>query len=387
MRVLYLQATWVPPPQDFRADRFVLLSDDLEGDVLHPVWYKEPQEVDAEFGAGASEEYHRGRFGFHWFLSLRYNGAVRKLLSILFYVRKGLELHRQNPYQCIVVYSHMMPALAALVLKALTGAKLVVEIMTAPHLSFQYEHYPKRTFADRLLRVYSDLSLHLSVLLCDRVHLLYPHQLGAYPLLRKKPCSIFHDFVPVSLIPPLEGEREKVVLFVGSPWFLKGVDLLVEAFKRISGEFPDVQLRIVGHMDKPAEMAALVEGFPRIEVIKGTPHPQTMAMISRAMIMVLPSRCEGLARVLIEGMSAGLPVIATEVGGSSSCIRDGENGFVIPPEDVDALTARLRQLLSDGELREYMGSRGKKLAAEKYTEQVYKIHFTQMVSDTILGNP
>ncbi|MGA3023954.1 MAG: glycosyltransferase family 4 protein [Bryobacteraceae bacterium] len=384
LRVLYIQASWVPPPEDPQADRFLLLSETLEGDVLHPLWFWRPEQVEAELGGGARSGFTRGRFRFHWFCCFRPDGRRRRLGLLWFYLRKGLELHRKKPYDCIVVYSHMTPALVAGVLKLLTGARLIVEIMTAPELSYLYEH-PRRTLVDRLMRVFSDLSLHLSVWFSDRVHLLYRTQLAHYPMLRRAPSSVFHDFVPVSLIRAAEGERERVALFVGAPWYLKGVDLLIEAFRRIAGDFPDITLRIQGHFPDRAALDALAAGVPRVEIVKAVPNPETIGRISRALVLVHPSRCEGLSRVLIEAMSAGVPVIASDAGGNPYCIRDGQTGVLFPAGNAGQLSERLRELLGDEELRRRLGSRGYELAHTQLTEQVYADQFTRMVQAAVHG--
>src|SRR5579863_5344209 len=155
MRILYLQASWVPPYDNPQADRFVLLSEHLEGDVLQPLWFERPEQLEAEFGPGTYSGYSRARFHYHWFLAFRHKGWRRRFSWLWFYLSKGLALHREKRFDCIVVYSHMMPALAGVALKLLTGAKLIVEIMTAPELSYMFEH-PRRTLGDRASRLFSD---------------------------------------------------------------------------------------------------------------------------------------------------------------------------------------------------------------------------------------
>jgi glycosyltransferase involved in cell wall biosynthesis len=383
MRILYVQASWVPPPGDPQTDRFGFLSEHLEGDILQPVWFERPEQVEAEFGPGTYAEYTRARFQYHWFLSFRYRGWFRRVRGLWFYVRKGLEVHRRNPYDCIVVYSHMMPALAAVILKLLTGAKLIVEIMTAPELSYLYEH-PRRTLGDRLLRLFSDFSLHVSVLMSDRVHLLYKNQLSHFSLLRRIPSSVFHDFVLVSRSRPADGDGERVVLFVGAPWYLKGADLLIRAFKNVADEFPDVTLRIQGYNPDSAAMEALAAGSPRIEIVKAVAHPETLGRISRALLLAHPSRCDGLSRVVIEAMAAGVPVIASDAGGNSECVVDGVTGLVFPSGNADELSRRLRQLLADGELRKRLGGKGHERAHAEYSEQAYVDQFTRMIQATVL---
>jgi len=381
MRILYVGASWVPPAENPDQDRFFLLSEHLEGDVLQPIWFGRPEEVEAQFGPGTYPAYSRGRFRYHWFPVYQHSGMRRRLSWLWFYIRTGVRLHRQRPFDCIVVYSHMMPALAAVVVKLLTGAKLIVEIMTAPELAYLYE-LRRQSLAASLSRMFSNFSLYVSVLMSDRVHLLYKSQLAHYPRLQRVPASIFHDFVLLTLIPPA-GEPEPVVLLVGAPWFLKGADLLIEAFRQIADDFPDVTVRIQGYFADKDKLEVLIGGSPRIEIVKAVPNPETLQRISRAMILVHPSRCDGLSRVIIEAMGAGVPVITSTAGGNPHLVRDGETGLVFPSGDAMELSRRLRQLLADRGLRERLGRKGREVAQAEYSEKVYVEQFVRMVEATV----
>jgi glycosyltransferase involved in cell wall biosynthesis len=274
------------------------------------------------------------------------------------------------------------------VLKLLTGAKLIIEIVTAPKLVALTDR-PNPTGADRLKHLYSDLSLHLSLLMADRAHFLCPGQLSAYPLLRKVRNSVFHEFVPVSIIDraPDRDETQPFILLVGAPWYLKGVDLLIRAFRNLSPDFPQVKLKLLGHFPDRAPLDALAGGLPQIEILRAVPNPEALRLINRAAILVLPSRCEGGPRVLIEGMAAGIPLIGSDVGGIPYMVRDGENGFVFPAGDSQALEAKLRQLLADSGLRRRLGDRGYELAHNELNEQTYVDEFARMVEDAVHGNP
>jgi len=76
-------------------------------------------------------------------------------------------------------------------------------------------------------------------------------------------------------------------------------------------------------------------------------------------LYVQPSRSEGVPSALLEGMSMVLPVVATRVGGIGDVIRDGEDGFLIPPEDRSALLVRLSELCANEEMRRTFGNRAR----------------------------
>jgi len=384
-----VHATLMPPPTDPQTDRFFLLSKDLEGDILQPIWFRTPQEVEAMFGAGSYPTYTVGRFRYHWFLAWRYSGIRQRLAIFWFYLHKGLEIHRQRKFQCIVAYSHMTTGLIAGLLKLLTRTKLIIEIATSPEKIYLTDR-PRPTFSDRLMHLYSDTALHVSLFLADRAHLLSPGQLAAYPRLRRVRSAVFHEFVPVAAIqkpaiqkPAAKDEDQPFILLVGAPWYLKGVDLLIAAFLRLAEDFPKVKLKLLGHFPDLDQLRALTGGSERIEIVKAVPHPQALQLISQATVLVLASRCEGMGRVLIEAMAAGVPLIGSDIGGIPHIIRDGENGFLFPSGDSHALESRLRQLLADRELRQRMGEQGYQRAHRELDEKAYVVQFSKMVEDTI----
>lgn len=380
MNILYVHSTLVPPPTDLRMDRFCLLSSVLEGDVLQPIWFQTPAEVEAVFGPGSWPSHTVGRFRYHWFLSPPARGFRQRLATFRFYIRKGLELHRERRIDCIVAYSHMTTGLLGGLLKLLTGARLVIEIATSPDLVYITER-PRPRLRERILKLYSDVCLHLSMFMADRAHLLYPTQLDSYRLLRDRPSSVFHEFVPVSVIDRVDGGEpsERYVLLVGAPWYLKGVDVLVKAFLALAPEVPGIRLKILGYYPDRSGLDALTKGSPQIEILKARPNVEALEIIKGAAVLVQPSRCEGLGRTLLEAMAAAVPVIGSDVGGIPMLVHDGENGFLIPVGDDRELGARLRQLLGDAELRRRMGESGYQRAHGELNEATYVRAFEAMV--------
>lgn len=89
--------------------------------------------------------------------------------------------------------------------------------------------------------------------------------------------------------------------------------------------------------------------------------------LAEAQVALLITNWEGFPRSILEAMRAGLPVVASGVGGVAESVKDGETGFVIPQGDVEGLRQRLRQLVADSELRVRMGQSGR---------HRYERHFT-----------
>ena len=89
-------------------------------------------------------------------------------------------------------------------------------------------------------------------------------------------------------------------------------------------------------------------------------HRQDIETVLAAFdVFTLPSRSEGLSNTILEAMAAGLPVVATQVGGADEMVEDEKTGVLIPPSSPQALAAALRRMLSDPARRETMGRAGR----------------------------
>jgi glycosyltransferase involved in cell wall biosynthesis len=225
--------------------------------------------------------------------------------------------------------------------------------------------------------------LHVVVGGADCARLLYPDQLKAYPRLAKVPTYVTHNFVPLADIPET-GVRDGSLLFIGAPWYIKGVDILIEAFRRIEADYPKAKLRIIGHFPD-RDFKDLIGDSRQIEVIKAMPHPEAMEFMANCSIFVLASRTEGMARVLLEAMAAGKPVIAPPVGGIAHYIQDGVTGLLFQPEDIDDLAQKMRVLLNSPELQEQMGRRGREVARSRYDEYAFGKGMLDLVEFTLHG--
>lgn len=90
-------------------------------------------------------------------------------------------------------------------------------------------------------------------------------------------------------------------------------------------------------------------------------------LLAQVHAFVLSSRWEGLPLTVLEAMRAGLPVVASDVGGVREAVVDGVTGFLVPPGDPDALRDRLRRLAGDPELRRRLGAAGRKRYESLFT--------------------
>ncbi|MGE0256448.1 MAG: glycosyltransferase family 4 protein [Alphaproteobacteria bacterium] len=129
------------------------------------------------------------------------------------------------------------------------------------------------------------------------------------------------------------------VLFVGGLSLRKGIHYLVRAFAR--ARIPGSQLILVGSRTPQTDI--LLRGGEGLDIVTTghIPQPQLREWYSRADVFVLPSVEDGYGLVLLQALACGCPVIASANTGGPDCVREGENGFIVPARSVDALAERL----------------------------------------------
>lgn len=162
------------------------------------------------------------------------------------------------------------------------------------------------------------------------------------------------------------------ILYVGRLSKEKGLEVLLQAFRAIvrktqGSTVSNVKLHIVGsgRIENTLKSCADKIGIgPFVRFHGFVPFDRLLPLYDRSQIFVLPSFTEGLPRVLFEAMARGLAIVATRVGGISWMIKDGENGLLVDPGDVNKLEKALRTLLEDEDLRYRLIQKGLLTARE-----------------------
>jgi glycosyltransferase involved in cell wall biosynthesis len=384
-RLLYLSPGLTPPPDQVELDKFYYLSEVLEGDVLTPVWWKDEAEAKNKIGNRFPKSKVR-RFCHHLYLSYSVAKPLQDLGQLLFYIRKGLALHRAHRYDYIMSYGTSLTGIAGLFLKVFTGAHYIAELPNTPHDQYRFTE-PVFTVKLKLARIAADILLHVSVLGADAVKLLYPQQLGQYVFLKRKRHVVVHDLVPVRQMAALTAEmastngnasRSRTVLILGHPWFTKGMDVAVRAFRKVSPDFPDYRLLVVGHIPDRRPLEELAAGCAAIEFRPAVKPPEALRLIADCSVYVSASRTEGIARVLLEAMAAARPVIASAVGGTPHLIVDGYSGLLFARDDANALADQLRKVLADPALATRLGAAAQERVLNHFDERAYVRGFSEL---------
>jgi len=152
-------------------------------------------------------------------------------------------------------------------------------------------------------------------------------------------------------------------------------DLLLDGFALVRKEVPDAKLMLLGDgplLERVHERAHQLELGDSVEF---TGSVDIWPVLAEAQVFALPSDFEGLPLALLEGMAAGLPVVASAVEGNTDVVDPGVNGYLIAPGDVNALAERLIVLLTDAQLRKRMGSAARATAEESTMERCVERYF------------
>ncbi len=150
----------------------------------------------------------------------------------------------------------------------------------------------------------------------------------------------------------------------------KGLDLLIEAFAIVRQRIGDVRLVILGEggQRRALERAAEEAGVAGSVVFAGH-REDVREILSGVDVYVLSSRNEGMANTLLEAMSVGAPIVATDVSGTTQAVTDGVEALVVPPEDVGALADATIRLLEDRRLAASLGRAARERAVEAFGRQ------------------
>lgn len=158
-------------------------------------------------------------------------------------------------------------------------------------------------------------------------------------------------------------------VFVGRLVGDKGVNELVEAFDKLSLEYKDARLILVGPEEekldplKP-ETLDIIKKSRRILAVGRQTDVRPFLLASD--IFILPSYREGFPNVVLEASAMGLPCVVTEVNGATDAIHDGINGLIIPKRNKEALYKAMKRLYADNDLRKQMASSARPLVAARF---------------------
>lgn len=269
----------------------------------------------------------------------------------------------------VTTYDPLKTGIIGLILAAILRAKFAPEVngvYTSPAVWIDEPNGIKKMLQKYLYPLIMQFVLGRA----DGIRLLFKEQIDPFKdIIQGKVIHHFSLFVQEG---PFKNIREdKEILFVGFPFKLKGVDVLIDAFKQIAHRYPEWKLKILGWYPKPDELYKAIDGHPQIYHHPPVKHDQMIEHMGTCAIFVLPSRSEAMGRVLLEAMAAEKPRIGSKVDGIPTVINDGFDGLLVRPGDVNDLAEKLDMLMGDPELRKRLGAAAKERVSREFTQEIY----------------
>lgn len=199
-------------------------------------------------------------------------------------------------------------------------------------------------------------------------------------------CFVSHFGVNTEIFRKRESlPKNPRFISVGSLTVRKGQQYLFRAFQKVKEALPDAELICVGGLrpDFKDEMKKWKGTFTHYD---GVPHTELARMLAECTAFVLPSLEEGFARVLSEAMAVGLPILASYESGATTVVRDGVEGIIIQPRNIQAMTDAMLRMALHPEENSAMGDAaylagGKSNTWADYTKRLldeYARHLAEM---------
>jgi phosphatidylinositol alpha-mannosyltransferase len=174
-------------------------------------------------------------------------------------------------------------------------------------------------------------------------------------------------FAAAEPLPELADPQRPLLLFVGRLEPRKGLDVAIRGFLRLRASVPRVRLCVVGDGPERSRAQEMVPPSIRPDVLfVGAVDDAELARYhASADVFLAPATGgESFGIVLLEAMAAGLPVVASDIPGYRTVLKDGRQGRLVPPHDAFALAETVATLLANPALRRAMAAEGRRTAAE-----------------------
>lgn len=166
-------------------------------------------------------------------------------------------------------------------------------------------------------------------------------------------------------------QHDRYIISIGRPSYQKNPLLMVEIMKRVHVRYPDIKFYLVGvgfYSPMLDETKRLISNYGLDDVIVLLPwlsHAETLGYLKHSLLYLTTSLYEGLPIAVLEAMALGKAVVASNVIGNRDCVRDGQNGWLLPL-DATLFAEAIGRLLRDGEERERMGEKSRALFEEGF---------------------
>ncbi len=312
------------------------------------------------------------------------DGILSNLKFLFFCIRKLYVLKKKNAQvDLIVTYDPIKTGLIGCLYKYVLGAKLVVEVNGVYDSPVVWEDVTQN-MVRQFKKLIVPKIIRFVLQRADGIKLLFRRQIDGFDVNCKgKVITAYFDWINTGFFTN-RGEKKEILL-AGFPYRIKGVDILIRAFKLVADKYPDWKLKILGWYPDTRELYAEMDGHSQI-----FHHPPVAASempehIGTCSFLVLPSRTEAMGRVLVEAMAAGKARIGSRVDGIPTVIDDGVDGFLVEAENVEELAEKIDLLMGNDGLRKKFGAAAAVRADREFSVESY-VQLTCAFYQQVIGH-
>lgn len=235
--------------------------------------------------------------------------------------------------------------------------------------------------AARAVQAKSILNQHSLVSRMVCVDLNYVNWMRALSVANRLPYTYIPNFADTSIAVPERKSDGKVrVVFARRFEAIRGCELLIDVMPRLLREHPEVELTIAGDGSLEGELHKAFDGGGRVKFTRYDAW-ESIAFHGRFDIALVPSvASEGTSLSLLEAMSAGCAVVATDIGGMSNIVLSGHNGLLVRPE-ADDLYRSVSRLVRDIELRTRLSRNARRTVEDSFSRERWAESWTEVLKE------
>ena len=295
--------------------------------------------------------------------------AVKKSLFFLCAYRKLQKLLKKNAFDIAHIHMSYKGSFYRkyLVAKACKkyNKKVIIHLHGSEFKDFYNEGNAKRKHQIIELLNVSDAVIALGDQWRDFVVSIAPHA----------NVKVIHNAVSIPDVEEKRIQQERTFLFMGALIRRKGViDLLHAAKQMLDSGVDNFKVLIAGSGEEEADLKAYAEQnmlMEHVDFLGWVGKENRAELLSKSDVLILPSYNEGLPMAILEAMSYGLPVISTTVGSIAEAVKEGKNGYLITPGDVNTMAEHMKHYVENGDTWLAHSAASREIAQNVFSDDVF----------------
>ncbi len=204
----------------------------------------------------------------------------------------------------------------------------------------------------------------------------------------KKPLMVLPNSIDTDFFKPDYDKAVKnSIVYMGRVSYEKNIDQVIRAVSLLVDKIPDIKLTIVGDGPEKGRLEEIADDLGirnHIAFVGFKKGEELVEVLQRNQIFVTASKSENMPLSVLEAMACGLPIVAADSLGMPEIVRDGENGYLFEPDNINDIAEKIQQILSDEKLRKEFAKSSREIALE-YSVERFVNSLEEVYSNVING--